>query len=56
MAWIDGVLADILCERHERTAGLDNCVKRVKWTMQMSANKHRCRYVKTKAEAHRYPV
>jgi hypothetical protein len=53
--WIGGDLSDILCERHERTAGSDNCVKFEKRSLQLPADKHRCHYVKAKVEAHRYP-
>jgi hypothetical protein len=55
VAWVGDDLADTLCERHERTVGSDNCVKFEKRTLQLPANRHRCHYVKTKVEAHRYP-
>ena len=53
--WPGGELSDILCERHERTVGSDNCVKFEKRTLQLPADKHRCHYVKAKVEVHRYP-
>jgi hypothetical protein len=52
--WMGGELSDILCERRERTVGADNCVKFEKRTLQIPADKHRCRYVKAKVEVHRY--
>ena len=40
------VLADILCEHHERTVGHDNCVKHDRRAWQMPADRHRCHHVK----------
>jgi hypothetical protein len=45
-----GELSDLLCERHERTVGADNCVKFEKRTLQIPADKHRCHYVKAKVD------
>ncbi|MDR3351840.1 MAG: hypothetical protein LBO00_02250 [Zoogloeaceae bacterium] len=55
VARVGGDLSDILCERHERTVGSDNCVKFEKRTLQIPADKHRCHDVKAKVEVHRYP-
>jgi hypothetical protein len=55
VAWIGGDLADILRERHARTAGSDNCVKFEKRTPRLPMDKRRCHYVKARVEVHRYP-
>lgn len=46
--WIGGPLADILCERFERTVGNDNCVSFENLKLQIPADRHRCHYVKAK--------
>ncbi len=48
VAWIGGPLADILCERFERTVGNDNCVSFETMKLQIPADRHRCHYVKAK--------
>jgi len=50
-----GNLDDILCEQIERKVGNDNCVKFEGISLQISADRHRCNYVKTKVRVHRYP-
>lgn len=46
--WIGGQLADILCERHERVVGHDNCVSFEGLKLQIPTDRHRCHYVKAK--------
>lgn len=46
--WIGGPLADILCERHERVVGNDNCVSFENMKLQIPADRHRCHYVKAR--------
>src|SRR5512139_1216942 len=53
--WIGGELADILCERHERVVGHDNCVSFEGLKLQIPADRHRCHYVKAKVVVLRYP-
>ena len=48
VAWIGAPLADILCERFERTVGHDNCVSFETMKLQIPADRHRCHYVKAK--------
>ena len=48
VGWIGGPLEDILCERHERTVGNDNCVSFEGLKLQIPADRHRCHYVKAK--------
>jgi transposase len=48
VAWIGAPLADILCERFERTVGNDNCVSFETMKLQIPADRHRCHYVKAK--------
>lgn len=48
VAWIGGSLDDILCERHERQVGPDNCVSFEGMKLQIPADRHRCHYVKVK--------
>ena len=53
--WIGGQLADILCERHERVVGHDNCVSFEGLKLQIPADRHRCHYVKARVTVLRYP-
>lgn len=46
--WIGESLGDILCERHERTVGNDNCVSFDGLKLQIPADRHRCHYVRAK--------
>ena len=52
--WIGGNLDDFLCEQFERTVGAGNCVRFDGRILQISADRHRCHYVKAKVRAHRY--
>lgn len=53
--WVGGQLADILCERHERVVGNDNCVSFEGMKLQIPADRHRCHYVKVKVAVLRRP-
>jgi transposase len=53
--WIGGGLEDILCERHERVVGNDNCVSFESMKLQIPADRHRCHYVKVKVAVLRRP-
>lgn len=53
--WIGGELEDILCERHERVVGNDNCVSFEAMKLQIPADRHRCHYVKVKVAVLRRP-
>lgn len=53
--WIGGSLTDILCERHERVVGNDNCVSFEGMKLQIPADRHRCHYVKVKVAVLRRP-
>ena len=46
--WIGESLDDVLCERHKRTVGNDNCVAFEKLKLQIPPDRHRCHYVKAK--------
>jgi transposase len=46
--WIGGELDDILCERHERVVGNDNCVSFETLKLQIPQDRHRCHYVKAR--------
>ena len=46
--WIGESLDDVLCERHERTVGNDNCVSFEKLKLQIPPDRHRCHYVKAR--------
>jgi len=52
--WIGGSLDDILCEQHERMVGADNCVRFEGLSLQIPADRHRCRYVKARVRVNRY--
>ncbi len=49
------VLDDILCERHERMVGADNCVRYRRKVLQIPADRHRCHYVKARVQVLDYP-
>ncbi|MFN2365895.1 MAG: ISNCY family transposase [Desulfurivibrionaceae bacterium] len=48
VGWIGESLDDVLCERHERTVGNDNCVAFEKLKLQIPPDRHCCHYVKAK--------
>ena len=48
-------LKEILCLQEIRTVRGDNCVTFRGKTLQISAQKHRCHFVKTKVRIHEYP-
>jgi transposase len=52
--WIDGNIDDVLCEKHERTVGKNNCVSFEGLTLQIPKDQYRCHYVKAKVRIHRY--
>lgn len=52
--WIDGNIDDVLCEKHERTVGKNNCVSFGGLTLQIPKDQYRCHYVKAKVRIHRY--
>jgi len=52
--FIGANLADILCERFERTVGNDNCVRFDALSLQIPETRHRAHYVKAKVNVHRY--
>jgi len=52
---IGGQLEDILCERHERVVGHDNCVSFNNIKLQIPADQHQCHYVKARVTVLRYP-
>lgn len=55
VAWVGGALEDILCERHERTVGNDNCVRFENLKLQIPADRYRCHYVKVTVTILRRP-
>jgi hypothetical protein len=55
VAFIGGNLADVLCVQEERVVGNDNCVRYRNLALQISADKHRCHYVKVQVRVHEYP-
>lgn len=52
--WIDGNIDDVLCEKHERTVGKNNCVSFEGLALQIPKDEFRCHYVKAKVRIHRY--
>ena len=50
-----GNLRDVLCIRHERVVGNDNCVRYAKLFLQIPEQAHRRHFVKTKVKVHEYP-
>ena len=47
-------LDDVLCEKHERSVGKDNCVQFETLRLQIPKDTHRMNYVKTQVRVHRY--
>lgn len=47
-------LREILCEHFQRRVGPDNCVSFEGRTLQIPAQRHRCHFVKTQVQVHRY--
>ena len=50
-----GDLANILCAKHERVVGNDNCVRFEGRTLQIPEQRHRRHYVKVTTHVHEYP-
>ena len=48
-------LDQILCERHERTVGADNCVRFRNRVLQIPPDRYRCHYVKARVRVRYYP-
>lgn len=49
------MLDDILYKHHERKVGQDNCVQYLGLTLQIPADRCRCRYVKVRIRVPKYP-
>jgi len=50
-----GDLRDVLCIRHERVVGNDNCVRYGKLVLQVPEQRHRRHFVKATVHVHEYP-
>ena len=50
-----GNLADILCGKHDRVVGNDNCVRFENRCLQIPEQSHRRHYVKAEVKVHEYP-
>jgi len=50
-----GALDDILCIRHERVVGNDNCVRYEGRVLQIPEQRHRRHLVKVTVQVHQYP-
>jgi transposase len=50
-----GALDDILCIRHERVVGNDNCVRYEGRVLQIPEQRHRRHFVKVTVQVHEYP-
>src|SRR6202048_310196 len=50
-----GALHDILCIRHERVVGNDNCVRYEGRVLQIPEQRHRRHFVKVTVQVHEYP-
>jgi hypothetical protein len=48
-------LRDILCIKHERVVGRDNCVRYAGRILQIPEQRHRHHFVKAKVQLHEYP-
>jgi transposase len=48
-------LQEVLCVQEARVVGNDNCVRYRNLTLQISADEHRCHYVKANVRVHEYP-
>jgi transposase len=53
--FIGNNLADVLCVQEARVVGNDNCVRYRNLSLQISADEHRCHYVKANVRVHEYP-
>ncbi|WP_115336909.1 ISNCY family transposase [Legionella londiniensis] len=47
-------LDDILCEKHERVVGKDNCVSFKRLSLQIPKDNQRCHYMRARVKIHRY--
>ena len=50
-----GDLAGVLCARHERIVGNDNCVRFEGWVLQIPEQRHRRHFVKVTVQVREYP-
>ena len=50
-----GALRDILCIRHERVVGNDNCVRYEGRVLQIPEQRHRWHFVEVTVQVHEYP-
>lgn len=50
-----GDLANILCAKHERVVGNDNCVRFDGLSLQIPAQRHRTHFVRATVRVHQYP-
>jgi len=50
-----GDLTNILCARHERVVGGDNCVRFEGLILQIPAQRHRSHFVRATVRVHQYP-
>ena len=50
-----GDLANILCAKHERVVGNDNCVRFEGLPLQIPAQRHRSHFVRATVRVHQYP-
>jgi len=53
--FIGNNLADVLSMQEERVVWNDNCVRYRNLSLQISADEHRCHYVKANVRVHEYP-
>ena len=49
-------LRDILCIKHERVVGRDNCVRYEGRILQIPEQRHRHHFVKATVQVHEYPT
>jgi hypothetical protein len=52
--WLGVDLEDILCERHERTVGKDNCIQFEGLALQLPPDQQRMNYARVKVRVHRH--
>ena len=50
-----GELGEILCAKHERTVGNDNCVRFGKLSLQIPEQRHRRHFVLVTVQVRQYP-
>jgi hypothetical protein len=50
-----GDLANILCAKHERLVGNDNCARFEGLSLQIPAQRHRSHFVRATVRVHQYP-